>query len=77
MVEKTDGEIKEKLRNCEMGVDLILKNAKESVVIYTGADGGFYYTTENRTWAMGALRRTLISLDERERVDTRREEKDN
>jgi hypothetical protein len=63
----------ERMRNCQLGADLVTGNAKGgALVIYAGADGAFYFTTNNRTWAMGAIRRVAINLDERERVDTRR-----
>lgn len=69
--DEKEAAMKERLRNCEMGAGLIQKNANEALVIYTGPDGGFYYSTANRTWAMGALQRCAISLEERERIDTR------
>jgi hypothetical protein len=72
--ERTKTMIKERLRNCAIGCELVTANAKGgALVVYSGADGGFYYSTNNRTWAMGALRRVGISLDEKERMDTRRE----
>lgn len=66
----------ETYRNMDLGAKLIEKNSREYLIVYSDKTGGFGYATSNRTWAMGALKRAAISLEERERIDTRRAEDD-
>ena len=50
---------------------MIASNASEHLLIWAGIDGNFYFSATNRTWAMGALSRVGIMLEERERFDQR------
>jgi len=71
-MDKAEAEaIKEKNRNITMGLGLIFNNVQDAVVLYTGPDGNFHWATENRTWAIGAVRRASVTFDECEKIDAR------
>lgn len=48
---------------------MIEAHTKDFLLVWSGMDGNFYFSSTNRTWAMGALTRTRIMLEERERTD--------
>ena len=77
MSEESDGEVgevsAEENRNIDLAFSLLRKNTGDCIIVYTTKTDGFAYATENRTWAMGALRRAAIALDEMEKIDTRRD----
>lgn len=48
---------------------MLMSHTTEHMLLWGSVDGNFYFSSTNRTWAIGALTRAKIMLEERERLD--------
>lgn len=60
----------------DCGEDMIAKGSHDYLIAWAGADGNFYFSSPNRTWAIGAAKRVCVSLEEQERIDQQRRDED-
>ncbi len=48
----------------KLAASMIDANTRDCLVCYTGPDGNWHMFASNRTWAMGAVHRARLELDE-------------
>lgn len=48
----------------DLALDMLEENTHDYLVIWAGSDGQFYYSSPNKTWAIGALVRAGRMLDD-------------
>lgn len=67
-----DKKISDAARMVNFAEGIIRENVQDYLLLHTGMDGMFQTSSNNKTWAIGAAKRLLLSLDEQERIDQRR-----
>ena len=53
----------ERNRNCQIAINLLRQNSRDSMVIYTGFDGGYAFEATSNIFALGAARKAQILLE--------------